>query len=340
VWNGSSWDDTEICAAGGYLYPDQPHYSGGVAIDPDDIDTVFASREINGIHTLFRYVFSGGSWTGEQITADQRAMRPYVIRNRASEPRLLYLKGDYSTYEDYETSLELIDSTTAAVSNSTDANHANVLLHLRGDDTIDRSPVARTLTFGANIIVQGSKTRTPGSTSTGGDGVITAPDAADLTFAGDFTIEIFGAVIDSPSLVHSLVSQWRIASASRSWQTAYQGNVTPSLLTIFLSSDGSASTAISGSFTPTGEHDFCFERSGNTVRVYADGAMIGSGTFSSTLKNSPSRLVIGSLESSTGTIANASAVWDGSYKEIRITKAARYASNSGYTVPSIPLPTS
>ena len=35
-WTGSTWDDNEIAAAGGSLYPEELYYSGGVCLDPAD----------------------------------------------------------------------------------------------------------------------------------------------------------------------------------------------------------------------------------------------------------------------------------------------------------------
>lgn len=339
AFNGTTWDDTQICTAGRYLYSGESYYSGGVAIDPADIDTVFASRETDGVHSLYRYTFSGTWDAGTQITANEQAIRPYVVRG-AAEPRLLYLSGDYSTYLDFETSIKLMDSTASAATPATDANIANVLLLARGKVMEDHSPVGRALTTGSGVTVTGAKTIMPG-TSDGlgvGTGAITAPDAADLAFSGDFTIEIFGATFDATTVEYKLLTQWRAATGGRSWRATYLGNQSPDKLGIYLSTDGTASTLITGDWTPTGEHDLCFERSGTTVRVYVDGVMIGSGTFSGALRNSPSRMVIGSDEASDGMISSA-AVWGGDWKEIRITKAARYASDGGYAVPSRPLPT-
>jgi hypothetical protein len=337
-WNGSSWDDGEICTAGSNLYGDQAYYSGGVAIDPDDIDTVFASREVTGIHQLFRYTYSG-SWSGTQITADERAIRPYVVRD-AAEPRLLYMSGDYMTYTDFETSVKLMDSTASAATGATDTHRANVILHVRGDDTVDYSPVGRTLTYGSGIGRNGAETGMPGTSDSGGSGVITAPDANDWAFSGDFTIEMFGLDIDAPTALNTLISHWRAASGGRSWQCAYRGDQSPDTLGIFLSTDGTASTFIGGAWTPSGVHDLCFERSGTTVRVYVDGTMLTSGTFSGALRNGPGRMVIGRSEGSGGNFA-ADACLDGRWREIRITAGvARYANSSGYSVPSRPLPTS
>jgi hypothetical protein len=340
-WNGTSWDDHQICTAGRYLYVDQPHYSGGVTIDRDDVNTVYASRGINGIHNIYREVTSdgGATWTESQMTEESRAIRPYVVSG-AAEPRLLYMTGNYASYTDYDTTLKLIDS-TGSITPATDGNRANVLLHVRAQSTSDISPVARTLTFGSSVSFAGNEIVLPGSTNSSGSGVITAPDAADLTFAGDFTIEIFGAKIATPTAQNELVSQWRTATASRSWQVAYQGNLTPDTIGIYLSSDGTTNQFNEGTFTPVANaaHDLCFERSGNTVRVYVDGSMLASETYSSTLKNSPARLIIGGIEASTGVVDPAGGGWNGRFKELRITKAARYANDSGYTVPSLPLPT-
>lgn len=113
IWDGATWDDTEICEAGGFLFSGS-FYSGGLAIDPDDTDTVFASRQIGGEWKIFRYTTPDGiAWTGEQITDGVKDMRPYVIRGQA-EPRLIYFTGRYDNYIDYDTDIILIDSRKSA----------------------------------------------------------------------------------------------------------------------------------------------------------------------------------------------------------------------------------
>jgi hypothetical protein len=48
-WYDGEWHVTEICTAGGTIYPTsqngQPSYSGGVVIDPDNANVIYCSRE-------------------------------------------------------------------------------------------------------------------------------------------------------------------------------------------------------------------------------------------------------------------------------------------------------
>lgn len=108
-WNGSSWDVTEICAAGGYLYGAEPYYSGGICLDPSDTDTVFASVQIDGTHRLIRLEFDGSAWSPD-FMVDGHAIRPTIVRGQTVEPRLAYLTGTYTSYTDYNTDVVLTDS--------------------------------------------------------------------------------------------------------------------------------------------------------------------------------------------------------------------------------------
>lgn len=116
-WNGSSWVVTQICPAGGTMYPKgdegQPYYFGGVCIDQDDPNTVYCSREIgtNGPHRnggwfqLFKYVTAdnGATWTGTQLTFDgSDKYRPW----KATGANVLtYFRGVYSSYTNYATEM-------------------------------------------------------------------------------------------------------------------------------------------------------------------------------------------------------------------------------------------
>lgn len=332
-----SWGTAEICTAGRYLYAGQAYYSGGIAIDPDDVDTVFASRFVDGVPQIFRHTFSGTWSAGTRITGEARAFRPYVVRNASAEPRLLYLKGEYTSFTDYNTTVELVDS-TASPSLPTDSQRANVVLHVRAGTTADVSPVARTLTWGASVTETGDKLNLPGTSV----GVITAPDAADLTLAGDFTIEIFGAEFDTPTALHKMISKWRAAAGQRGWQVAYQGDLTPDQLGIYLSTDGTANQFNEASWTPAAAtpYNLCFERSSNDVRVYVNGTMLSKETYSAgAVRDNAARMIIGTTEDAAGAIST-TGMWDGRFKEIRVTANDRYANDAGYSVPSIPLPTS
>lgn len=75
--------------------------------------------------------------------------------------------------------------------------------------------------------------------------------------------------------------------------------------------------------------------SGGKIRIYKDGVMLGSATpANSAIFNSPENLGIGATPAGGGAM-------DGWIDELRITKgAARYASDSGYTVPTAAFPRS
>ncbi|WP_420415932.1 BNR-4 repeat-containing protein [Marinovum algicola] len=116
-WDAAAedWDYVEICEAGGYLYPGETYYSGGIAFDHDDPMTVFAAREISGEWSIWRYHsdFLGYSWEGAQVSRTlEKCFRPVVIRGQVEEPRLAYVVG---TYDDYTTFL-----TTITTQNTTD----------------------------------------------------------------------------------------------------------------------------------------------------------------------------------------------------------------------------
>jgi hypothetical protein len=109
-WNGSSWDVNEICDAGGTIYPigddTQVAYSGGICIDPDDIFTIYCSRETGaggshrngGYFQLWKGVTAdnGATWTMTQLTFDASdKYRPYKPEGGNE---LVYFSGTYTSY--------------------------------------------------------------------------------------------------------------------------------------------------------------------------------------------------------------------------------------------------
>ena len=107
-WNGSAWEHSEICAAGGYLYLAEAYYSGGMCLDPEDVNVVYASREISGVHQIYRYETADGvTWTGsELINSANRKFRPFVP---AGARALLYVEGVYTTYTNFRTTIRKLD---------------------------------------------------------------------------------------------------------------------------------------------------------------------------------------------------------------------------------------
>lgn len=113
-WTGTEWVGSEICAAGGSLYPGEIYYSGGLCFDPDDLSVVFAARRgINGLSQIWRYETTddGATWSeGYQLTSgDRQFLRPRCLSG-VPEPRLLAMSGNYDNYLTFETFLELVKS--------------------------------------------------------------------------------------------------------------------------------------------------------------------------------------------------------------------------------------
>lgn len=199
----------------------------------------------------------------------------------------------------------------------------------------DYSSANRVLSWlNGTITTQGEEVILPGHTSN----IITAPDSNDWAFAGDFCIELFGCKFTDNTSVHGLMSHYNGGGGinQRSWAVMFDGANVPKRLRVLLSTDGTtAPDDVTASWTPTvgTAYDICVERTGTTLRIYVDGVMIGSGTVSgSALFNSTQALEIGLGFQKT------SNPWSGRYKAIRVTKAARYSTNSSYVVPSLPLP--
>jgi len=110
-WTGSEWLDYEICIAGTYLYAAEWGYSGGVCLDHQNPNIVYASREIgDGVHRLYKYITgdNGETWEISQLT-EGFAIRPFIVRWHRGGKHLLYLTGSYSTYQNYNTQFVFVD---------------------------------------------------------------------------------------------------------------------------------------------------------------------------------------------------------------------------------------
>lgn len=129
-WTGSAWSVNEICTAGGTLYnvvsgvdgsggsTYQDHYSGGVCIDPDNVNTIYCSRPtksdgtigVGGPEGASRGTFQiwkgvttdgGATWTMTQLTfGTEDSFRPYKV---AGTNVVAYVTGRYVKFTDYQT---------------------------------------------------------------------------------------------------------------------------------------------------------------------------------------------------------------------------------------------
>jgi hypothetical protein len=123
-WTGSTWEGEEIGFAGTRLYPGEDDYTGGVALVAGDPDTVFIStnadpttgaplvsaadgrRHWEVLRGSRRDDGSGeeAAWRWTPVTRDSTVdnLRPIVPRSDGRRPILLWLRGTYRSYTDYD----------------------------------------------------------------------------------------------------------------------------------------------------------------------------------------------------------------------------------------------
>lgn len=128
-WNGASWDDNQVCTAGGTLYDvvngtfgtdssvTQDHYSGGITIDDVNPNIIYCSRPTKsdgtigvggpvgatrGVFQIWKGVTSdnGATWTMTQLTfGTEDCYRP---RKVAGSGVLVFCKGKYVKFTNYQ----------------------------------------------------------------------------------------------------------------------------------------------------------------------------------------------------------------------------------------------
>lgn len=112
TWTGSAWSTHQIVAGGGYI-PDEiasggsyleTYYSGGLILDHDDPQIVYASVYTGSTWEIWKYVTAdaGASFASTQITTSSsvKNVRPFVIRDHDTLV-VLWLSGTYHSYTHY-----------------------------------------------------------------------------------------------------------------------------------------------------------------------------------------------------------------------------------------------
>ncbi|MDO4562876.1 MAG: BNR-4 repeat-containing protein [Clostridia bacterium] len=108
-WTGSEWQCTYIDNGGKWFHQNtsgnEKSYSGGLCIDHNDINTVYASVPTEGVYgtvyEIFKYVFddSGEITSKTPVTTQSQKnnFRPYVVRGSSSDDalHLVWMNGDY-----------------------------------------------------------------------------------------------------------------------------------------------------------------------------------------------------------------------------------------------------
>ncbi len=109
-----AWTEREIAHAGTHLYDDERHYAGGIALDPANPDRVYASADVHpaggdsttsGRYQLYRGERNGQNWSWTQMTETAGAdnLRPFVPRDTDDRRIVLWMRGEYASYTDYDT---------------------------------------------------------------------------------------------------------------------------------------------------------------------------------------------------------------------------------------------
>lgn len=96
----------------------EPHYSGGIILNPQDPSEVFLSRPPNGSATgtfeIERWHTSdlGQTWTSQAITSgssknNARPILPWPVAGQTNPRRMLFwMHGDYTHYTNYNTGIK------------------------------------------------------------------------------------------------------------------------------------------------------------------------------------------------------------------------------------------
>jgi hypothetical protein len=119
-WDGKAWRDYDLTFAGTYLCRGEVHYTGLACLDPQNPDVLYISTNADPVtgkplisgsdgkrhYEIFRgRTGDGGAhWQWQPITRDSRVdnLRPIVPIRPGRRTILLWLRGTYSMYTDYE----------------------------------------------------------------------------------------------------------------------------------------------------------------------------------------------------------------------------------------------
>jgi hypothetical protein len=111
-WNGSSWTDQELVAAGRSMSaaPREPNYSGGITLDHEDPSTVYLSRQVGGVFEaeVWTTPDQGATWSSQPLTSGsvRGNYRPISPRGQRGDSHdIVWMHGGYVHYTDYRTGL-------------------------------------------------------------------------------------------------------------------------------------------------------------------------------------------------------------------------------------------
>lgn len=235
--------------------------------------------------------------------------------------------------------------TASAVGDSiiTDPNFSSVVLLLgfEGVDgatsTTDECATPHTMSFLGNAQIDTAEKKF-GASSLLLDGTgdyVSATDSADWDLgAGQFTAETWVRFASGFGTNEAFLGQWGSAAGDQSWFFFLNAGT----LTFRFRDTGGTNRDTTVAWTPTVNtwYHLAVDRdASNKFRIYRDGSMVASATFSQTMQNGTGLLGLGRIPGFTTFDLN------GWMDEVRVTKGvARYASDSGFTAPTAAYPRS
>jgi hypothetical protein len=112
----NGWNIHELAKAGGCLYLHENDYTGLVALDPSDPNHLFISANVDPRNdgALAHYeIFEGttadggSTWAWRPVTFDSSVdnLRPVVPRGCKGQTALLWMRGKYHSYTNYDTQI-------------------------------------------------------------------------------------------------------------------------------------------------------------------------------------------------------------------------------------------
>ena len=121
-WTGTAWQKRFIAHAGRPLFEAEDDYAGGICVDPGNPNVVYISSNAqnpfnlsdttnvplraNERYELYRGVTADGglsfTWTAVTTNSAVDNLRPYIPRRQTGTSALIWFRGIYTTYSDYD----------------------------------------------------------------------------------------------------------------------------------------------------------------------------------------------------------------------------------------------
>lgn len=119
-FDGKKWQDTKLCNAGKWFphtiedgWEREPHYSGGLTINPLNPFEVYVSKEVKNVFEIVKYtsINKGVTWEEIAVTVNSKNdnVRPYFPRNikKGDRPVLLWMENEvYVHYTAYKCNIK------------------------------------------------------------------------------------------------------------------------------------------------------------------------------------------------------------------------------------------